>query len=44
MRRIKLKAHVILKARVILFSIANILVPGGMPFGLVDHPPEAQDS
>lgn len=33
MRRIKLKAQ----ARVLLFSIANILVPGGMPFGLVDH-------
>ena len=34
MRRIKIKAQ----ARIILFSLASILVPGGMPFGLVDRP------
>lgn len=33
MRRIKLKAQ----ARIVLFSLANLLVPGGMPFGLIDH-------
>ena len=44
MRRIKAHAyaHTLTMARIILFSLANIIVPCGMPFGLVDHDPDSQ--